>query len=151
MNLPIHWIIYIYTYCHIVSYVIVVVNDEWGNEWNDMNDMIEMKEQNLAPFFGKVILFSLCLWHNMILFVYFERHNCSNTFIQPNPYQTDHAHLPTNVSIPRKNRSRDATWSISRNAFGGLVEISFGPFFDWNLESVCVCVSPPMVFHLVRW
>ena len=28
-----------------------------SEEMNDMNDMVEMKEQHLAPFFGKIICF----------------------------------------------------------------------------------------------
>ena len=64
-----------------------------------MNDMVEMKEQHLAPFLERYFL-----WHNnIILYVYFKRHNCSNIVIQQQSYQTDLAHLPTRVSIPRKS------------------------------------------------
>ena len=31
-----------------------------SEEMNDMNDMVEMKEQHLAPFFGKIFF----LWYN---------------------------------------------------------------------------------------
>ena len=69
---------------------------EWY-EWHGWNE-----GATPCPFFWQdnMVLF---LWHNIILCVYFKRHNCSNIFIQQQSYQTDLAHLPTRVSIPRKS------------------------------------------------
>ena len=82
------------------------------------------------------------LWYNIILFVYFKKDNCNNIIIQQKPNQTDHAHLPTPVSIP---------WNHSLChllLLGDLLKQWFFSFFGLQFGK---CRISPTVFHFMRW
>ena len=98
---------------------------------------LKWRSNTLPRFLARYFFFGII---NIILFVYFKRHNCSNIVIQQEPYQTDHAHLPTHVSIPRNHslcHLLHLYWLL-----GVLLKTWFWPFFDWILESV----YPPLWF-----